>query len=157
MAQKERDNIELESKDRGRDQNGPRLPDKRPKLSVWIYLAIFVALLVHFFIVMDGPEANDVSYSTFLEYVEQGYVDEVTIINDNRIRGTYTQEAVDEGLVQVGEPAEHVALDARLPEVLEHRLDEVVREARAAEEVSPGALRAQADTRTLSPLRSPVD
>ena len=106
MAQKERDNIELDRRDS--DDKGSRLPDKRPKLSVWIYLAILVALLVHLFINMGGVEGNNVAYSTFLDYVEQGYVDEVTIVNDNRIQGTYTEEAVERGVVKVGEPQENV-------------------------------------------------
>ena len=99
MAQNERDNIKL-----GRNDDsggGPRLPDRRPKLSLWIYLAIFVALLVHFFIFWGGEDPNNIGYSDFLNYVERGYVEEVVVINDSRITGTYREEAVQQGVVQV--------------------------------------------------------
>ena len=69
-------------------KGGPRLPDRRPKLSLWIYLAIFVALLVHFFIFWGGEDPNNIGYSDFLNYVEQGYVEKVVVINDSRITGT---------------------------------------------------------------------
>jgi len=80
------------------------LPDRRPKFSLWIYLAIFLALLVHVFIFMGGTDQNTIDYSTFLRYVEAGYVEEVTLVNDTRIEGTYTQQAVQEAHVKVGKP-----------------------------------------------------
>ncbi len=101
MAQKERDNLKV---GRDGDSGGPRLPDRKPKFSLWIYLAIFVALLVHFFIAWGGEDPNTIDYSTFLEYVEEGYIEKVSVINDKRLEGTYTSEAVQEGHVQVAEP-----------------------------------------------------
>jgi cell division protease FtsH len=112
MAQKERDNLKI-GRD-GENGGGPRLPDRKPKFSLWIYLAIFLALLVHFFIFWGGEEPNTIDYSTFLEYVEDGYIDNVTVINDQRIEGTYTEEAVQEGSVQVGEPRQELFTEAPL-------------------------------------------
>ena len=106
MAQNERGNTnvpEPRDGDPGKEK-GPRLPDRRPKLSVWIYLAIFVALLVHTFLFFGGSDANSIEYSTFLGYIEQGYVAEVDVVNDTRIDGTYTEEAVSESRVQKPEP-----------------------------------------------------
>ncbi len=101
MAQKERDNLKLGGKD---DSGGSRLPDRRPKFSLWIYLAIFLALLVHFFIFWGGEDPNSIDYSTFLEYVEEGHVAKVVVVNDRQIEGTYTEDAVESGQVKVAEP-----------------------------------------------------
>ena len=98
MAQNERNDSSNKS-----EGNGPRLPDKRPKLSAWIYIAVLVAILAHLFFLMSSTEPNDVTYSTFLEYIESGYVDEVTIVNDHRIEAKYTESAVAEGNVKVSE------------------------------------------------------
>ena len=106
MAQKQRDDrdrITLDPEDKSSPDN-PRGDKKdssgnRPRFSVWIYLAIFLALLVHFFIVMSGAEPNEVEYSQFLDYVEDGYVEEILIVNDTEIRGQYTEAALEEGVV----------------------------------------------------------
>ncbi|MGI9176095.1 MAG: ATP-dependent zinc metalloprotease FtsH [Rhodothermales bacterium] len=106
MAQNERGNTnvpEPRDGDPGKEK-GSRIPDRRPKLSVWIYLAIFVALLVHTFLFFGGSDANSIEYSTFLDYIEQGYVAEVDVVNDSRIDGTYTEEAISENRVQKPEP-----------------------------------------------------
>ncbi|HHP7238576.1 ATP-dependent zinc metalloprotease FtsH [Longibacter sp.] len=73
----------------------------RPRFALWIYLAIFLALVVHLFLYMGGSDAASVEYSQFLDYVERGYVERVEVVNDNRIRGTYTEAAVNEGHVEV--------------------------------------------------------
>jgi len=91
----------------------PRFPDRRPKFSLWIYIAIFLALLVHFFIFMGGTEPNTISYSQFLDYVEQGYVENVQLVNNTRIEGEYTEEAVERRLVKVGEVPENLLTGAQ--------------------------------------------
>ena len=73
----------------------------RSQMALWIYLAIFLALGVHLVLNWQAAEAPRVEYSTFLQYVEQGYVERVEIVNDTRIRGTYTAAAVREGSVKV--------------------------------------------------------
>ncbi|ARA91780.1 AAA family ATPase [Rhodothermaceae bacterium RA] len=113
MAQNERNTIEREGGESS--SKGPRLPDRRPRLSLWIYLAIFLALLVHFLLFLAGENPNTIEYSTFLDYVEQGYVERVEIINDARIQGTYTSDAVREGRVQVPEPRQDL-LGATTPD-----------------------------------------
>ncbi len=86
----------------------PSLPDRRPRFSFWIYLAIFLALLVHFFIFWGGAPSQRVDYSTFLDQVEEGYVERVEIVNDARIEGIYTEEAVRSGAVEVAEQEENL-------------------------------------------------
>lgn len=82
--------------------NGPRLG--RPRFSVWIYLAIFVALLIHFFVFLGGEDANRIEYSTFLDYLEKGYIAQVEIVNDTKVNGEYTDDAVRERVVKLGKP-----------------------------------------------------
>ena len=101
MAQNERDNLKL---GRDKDSGGSRIPDRKPKFSLWIYLAIFLALLVHFFIFWGGEDPNTIDYSTFLEYVEQGHVGKVVVVNDKQIEGTYTEAAITSGQVKLAEP-----------------------------------------------------
>ncbi len=101
MAQNERKNTP--DTPRGKNSGGGA-PERRPRFSVWIYLAIFVALMVHFFVFWSGEESNTVEYSNFLNYVEEGFVEEVVIVNDSRIDGEYASAAVDAGHVTTGRP-----------------------------------------------------
>jgi len=100
MSQKERDSLELRRKEMPGDE-GPRVPERRHRFSAWIYLAIFLALLVHFFLFWSSTDSNTLEYSQFLEYVRQGYIEWVEIINDIRIQGRFTEEAVREGKVPI--------------------------------------------------------
>ena len=103
MAQDKRDDIKLD-RDENPREGGPRLPDRRPKFSLWIYLAIFLALLIQIFLFWKGVDDNTIDYSTFLDYVEKGYVEKVEIANDRRVVGEYTTDAVNENRVQLAEP-----------------------------------------------------
>ena len=84
---------------------------RRPKFAVWIYLAIFLMLLVHILLFRSVGSSNPIDYSTFLQYVESGYVDKVVVVNDQRIEGTYTPEAVERGVVEVPEPTNNFLAD----------------------------------------------
>ncbi len=90
--------------DKNKKKKSGKEPDGRPSLSLWIYLAIFLALLVHFLYYPWGGEGNEVEYSTFLDQVEKGYVESVEIVNGREIRGTYTEDAARSGEVEVPEP-----------------------------------------------------
>ena len=96
MAQPERDNPEPN----GTDEN--RMPERRNRFSLWIYVIVVLVLVVNFVIVLSGENPNTIDYSEFLDHVEKGYVEEVVIINETRIEGVYTEEAVDEGRVEPG-------------------------------------------------------
>ena len=98
-----------------REGNGSRTPERRPRFGMWVYFAIIFFLVVHLFIFWSGGESNTIEYSTFLNYVEEGHVEEVVVINDQRIEGVYTQQAVEQGDVQVGTPQ---------PDILGNRPDE---------------------------------
>ena len=107
MAQDDRNALpERDDINRNDDPSGktPRLPEGRPRLSTWIYLAIFLALLVQIVFLWRGVETNTIDYSTFLSYVNEGYVASVKIVNDRRIEGEYTDAAVREQKVKIAEP-----------------------------------------------------
>ncbi len=84
----------------------------RSRYALWAYLAIFLALVVHLVLNWDESDARRIEYSTFLEYVESGYVEQVEIINDTRIEGLYTQTAVRSGHVKAPRDGEDNVLGA---------------------------------------------
>jgi len=79
------------------DDNGSVL---RSRFALWIYLAIFLALVVHLVINWTGTDAATIEYSTFLDYVESGYVERVEVVDDAHINGTYAETAVEKGRVK---------------------------------------------------------
>jgi len=106
MSQKDQEKFSLDRK--GGTNKSPRLPERKPRFIVWIYLAIFAALMVHLLFFVNNIEPNEVEYSAFLDYVSKGYVEEVTIINDETVDGKYTSEAIREGRVEVKPPQENL-------------------------------------------------
>ena len=92
-------------------EDSSRPPKRRPKLAVWIYLAVFLMLLFHILLFRSGGSSNPIDYSTFLQYVESGYIDKVVVVNDRNIEGVYTPEAVEQGLVEVPEPSNNFLAD----------------------------------------------
>lgn len=71
-----------------------------PKFPIWIYVVLLLGLLGIQFYFMNSGESQRIKYSTFLEYVEQGYVDSIVIKNSTYINGTYSEKAVKEGIVK---------------------------------------------------------
>ncbi len=142
---------------RGDDKPGGSRESKRPRFSLWIYLAIFLGLLVVQAYLWGGATSNDIDYSAFLGHVENGYVEEVTVINDRKIEGLFTVEAVEESKVPKADPpqgfaSEDPALAARRftstkPE--DHDLTEFLTAHNAAvdEGAEQGAVRFSAETR----------
>ena len=109
MAQDERNTRRERDDTRGDQPDKNRLPEGgRPRLSMWIYLAIFMALLVQIFLFWRGVETNTIEYSTFLDYVEEGHIAKLKIINDRRIEGEYTDKAVAERRVQIPEESKDI-------------------------------------------------
>jgi len=73
----------------------------RARIFSWIYAAIFGILIVNIFMMWRGADSNEVSYSTLLQQIEDGYVESLMIVNDKRIDGVYSDQAVEEGRVSV--------------------------------------------------------
>ena len=71
-----------------------------PKFPIWIYIVLLMVLVGIQFYFMNADSGNNIKYSTFLEYVEKGYVDEITIENGRYIYGRYNETAVKDGIVK---------------------------------------------------------
>ncbi|MEL6769536.1 MAG: ATP-dependent zinc metalloprotease FtsH [Bacteroidota bacterium] len=88
-------------------RNGSEKPkkEKQPRFSLWVfYVAILLALLLVQAYFAGGAGGSEVEYSAFLDQVEQGYVEEVEIVDNVRVQGLYTTEAVEQGRVEASEP-----------------------------------------------------
>ena len=99
MSKNEREKLKLDRKPE--PSKGPKIPDRRPRIMLWVYLAAFMALMLHIFLRMGDVEPQHVEYSRFLEQIKQGYVQEVVLVNDRNVEGVYTSEAVQQGKVEV--------------------------------------------------------
>ena len=78
----------------------------RPKFSMWMYLIVAAALLVHLLLFYRAQDANVVQYSDVLDQVESGWVESIIVKNDLHLIGQYTREAIDAGYVDVPPPRE---------------------------------------------------
>ncbi len=78
-----------------------------PKFPVWIYVVLLLALLGAQIYFMNPDSGQRIKYSQFLEYVEKGFVDEITIENGTNITGTYSSKAVKEGIVSPQEQTDN--------------------------------------------------
>lgn len=74
--------------------------NKSPRFSIWIYVIVLLGLLAVQFYFMSPESGSRIKYSQFLEYVEEGYVDQIVIKNGTHITGQYSQKAVQEGIIQ---------------------------------------------------------
>lgn len=98
------------------DKNRPGLKDskkdknKSPKFPIWIYVVLLLALLGFQVYFMNPDSGTRIKYSTFLEYVEKGFIDEVTVKNGTYITGEYSDKAVKEGIVKPVEKKESWSL-----------------------------------------------
>lgn len=72
---------------------------KGPRFPIWIYVAILVGLIIIQIFAFSQDPSSRVQYSEFLDHVEQGWVEEITIVNGVEIEGEYKQSAVDAGNV----------------------------------------------------------
>lgn len=73
---------------------------KTPRFPIWIYVVLFLVLIGFNLYFVPGDSSERIKYSEFLEYVEEGYVDEITITNQIEIQGDYSEKAFDEGVVE---------------------------------------------------------
>src|SRR6056297_2138762 len=71
-----------------------------PKFPIWIYVVLFMLLIGFNLYFVPGESSERIKYSEFLDYVEQGYVSEVTITNRVEVTGEYSEKAYEEGIVE---------------------------------------------------------
>ena len=74
---------------------------KSPKFPIWIYVVLLLILLGIQFYFISPDSSSRIKYSTFLEYVEEGYIQEIVIKNGTQIEGTYSNKALEQGIVEV--------------------------------------------------------
>lgn len=70
-----------------------------PKFPTWSIFVLFFVLLVAQVLFFPSETGNRIKYSEFLDYVKQGYVTEITIINGEDITGVYSDKAIQDGIV----------------------------------------------------------
>lgn len=73
---------------------------KTPRFPIWIYVVLFLVLIAFNLYFVPGNNSERIKYSEFLEYVEEGFVKEITITNQVEILGEYSEKAFEEGLVE---------------------------------------------------------
>lgn len=71
-----------------------------PKFPTWSIFVLFFVLLVAQVLFFPSETGNRIKYSEFLDYVKQGYVTEITIINGVDITGVYSDKALQDGVVK---------------------------------------------------------
>lgn len=77
-----------------------------PKFPIWIYVVLFMLLIGFNLYFVPGDSSERIKYSEFLNYVENGYVSEVTITNRVEVTGEYSEKAYADGVVQRPETTE---------------------------------------------------
>lgn len=98
------------------NSKGPaRGNEKSPKFPIWIYVVLLLALFGIQIYFMNTSSEEQIKYSTFLSYVEKGYVEQITIENGAHIKGEYSAKAVKEGIVTPPEEDEGWQLDSSSP------------------------------------------
>jgi len=73
---------------------------KSPKFPTWIIIVLFFLFFVLQVLYLGPGSGNDIKYSEFLNYVKQGYIEEISITNGVDIEGTYSEKALQDGIVK---------------------------------------------------------
>ncbi len=79
---------------------------KSPKFPIWIYAVLFLVLIGFNLYFVPGESSERIKYSEFLSYVQDGYVDEITITNKVEIEGRFSEKAIEEGIIERPEPSD---------------------------------------------------
>ncbi len=79
---------------------------KGPRFPIWIYVVLFLVLIGFNFLVAPSDSSERIKYSEFLEYVQEGYVKEILIVNNTEIEGEYSEKAIEEGIAERPEQEE---------------------------------------------------
>jgi cell division protease FtsH len=88
----------------GSQKNNER---KAPRFPIWIYIVLFLILIGFNFYFVPGESSERIKYSEFLNHVQNGYVEEVLIVNNTRIEGEFSEKAIEDGIIQPPAPSEN--------------------------------------------------
>ena len=75
--------------DSSNDKPDGRMGSFRPRL-MWLYLVVAGVFLINIFFQYGKSGSSSIAYGVFLDYVEAGYVEKLSIVNDRRVSGTLT-------------------------------------------------------------------
>ena len=78
----------------GSGPGSPRSSRRRIRY-MWIYVVLLGFLLFNLIFSLGRRDPNTIPYSTFLNYVSQGYVESVTIRNDRQVTGKLTDAGIE--------------------------------------------------------------
>lgn len=81
-------------------QSEPKGAKKPPRFPTWIYVVLFLILIGFNFYFVPGESSERIKYSEFLNHVENGYVEEILITNGSNIEGTYSEKAIQDGIIE---------------------------------------------------------
>ncbi|WP_421774116.1 ATP-dependent zinc metalloprotease FtsH [Gracilimonas sp.] len=70
-----------------------------PKFPTWSIFVLFFVLLLAQVLFFSPDTGNRIKYSKFLEHVENGYVNEITITNGVDVTGVYSDKAISDGII----------------------------------------------------------
>lgn len=87
-------------------KSGNKGEKKAPKFPIWIYAVLFIVLIGFNLYFVPGESSERIKYSEFLNYIENGYVDELTITNKVEIEGRYSEKAIEDGIIEEPEPSD---------------------------------------------------
>jgi len=79
---------------------------KPPRFPIWIYVVLFLVLIGFNFYFVPGESSERIKYSEFLNYVQGGYVEEILIINNTKVEGTFSEKAIEDGIIEPPQPSE---------------------------------------------------
>lgn len=71
-----------------------------PRFPIWIYLVLFLILIGFNFLFIPGESSERIKYSEFLSHVQNGYIEEITIINRVEVVGSFSEKAFEEGIAE---------------------------------------------------------
>lgn len=80
---------------------------KAPKFPIWIYVVLFLMLIAFNFYAVPSESSERIKYSEFLNYIQQGYVEEIIIVNNSKVEGQYTEKALEDGIYEEAPPSEN--------------------------------------------------
>ena len=89
------------------DNEGKKGEKKAPKFPIWIYVVLFLVLIGFNLYFIPSESSERIKYSEFLNYVQNEYIEEITITNNVEIEGIYSEKAFEEGIADRPQESEN--------------------------------------------------
>ena len=82
-------------------------PGNQPKFPTWGFLAIILLLIVIQVLFLNPQTGTKIKYSTFLDQVKKGYVEQIIIKNGVDVYGEYNEKAIQDGIIKQPESSDN--------------------------------------------------